>query len=404
MLRARVCPLRPAWEGRAGIGSLVDGQQQGKSRVAGGGSGHGVQAGDHGTQVNIISENNFARLVANPVVPVAGGPVVVGEVPQEPVAFQPRAGLLAGLEVAGPDGRVVVVRAVTGMRGVGKTHLAAEYARARLAEQWRLVAWINAEEPAGVLAGLVAVAGTLGLGAADGEAAGRAVRHWLETGGERCLLVFDNATDPAVLRPFIPAAGGARVIITSNEQSMRYLGASLPVEVFTQEEALAFLAERTGMADSAGAGLVAAELGYLPLALALALAQAAAVIAGQRIGYSTYLARLRALPIGEMLRAEEAGQYPRGVAAVLLSVEGARAEDDTGAAAGVIRNRSRGGFSYTTPADVAYPASGTGRETSGGRDCRTPFWMPGLVRRFGDRSDHLRRSEACVCDQGQIAA
>ncbi len=167
------------------------------------------QAGDHGTQVNIISENNFARLVANPVVPVAGGPVVVGEVPQEPVAFQPRAGLLAGLEVAGPDGRVVVVRAVTGMRGVGKTHLAAEYARARLAEQWRLVAWINAEEPAGVLAGLVAVAGTLGLGAADGEAAGRAVRHWLETGGERCLLVFDNATDPAVLRPFIPAAGGA---------------------------------------------------------------------------------------------------------------------------------------------------------------------------------------------------
>ncbi len=126
------------------------------------------------------------------------------------------------------------------------------------------------------------------------------------------------------------------MIITSNEQSMRYLGASLPVEVFTQEEALAFLAERTGMADSAGAGLAQLELGYLPLALA----QAAAVIAGQRIGYSTYLARLRALPIGEMLRAEEAGQYPRGVAAVLLSVEGARAEDDTG----VIHHSGRRGL------------------------------------------------------------
>ena len=123
------------------------------------------------------------------------------------------------------------------------------------------------------------------------------------------------------------------MIITSNEQSMRYLGAGLPVEVFTPEEALAFLAERTGLADTEGASLVAAELGYLPLALA----QAAAVIAGQRIGYGTYLARLRALPVGELLRAEEAGQYPRGVAAaVLLSVEGARGEDDTGAAAAMM--------------------------------------------------------------------
>jgi hypothetical protein len=42
-----------------------------------------------------------------------------------------------------------------------------------------------------------------------------------------------------VLRPFIPAAGAARVLITSNEQSMEYLGASVPVDVFTQEEALA---------------------------------------------------------------------------------------------------------------------------------------------------------------------
>jgi tetratricopeptide (TPR) repeat protein len=290
-------------------------------------SGRGVQAGDHGTQINIFNENHFAGQAA------AGGLVVVGEVPQEPVAFQPRAELLAGLEDARPGARVVVVRAVTGMRGVGKTHLAAEYARRKVAEQWRLVAWINAEEPAGVLAGLSAVAGALGLATADGEAAGRAVRHWLEAEGERCLLVFDNATDPTVLRPFIPAAGDARVIITSNEQSMRYLGVGLPVEVFTEQEALAFVAERTGLADTAGANVVAAELGYLPLALA----QAAAVIAGQHIGYGTYLERLRSLPTGELLRAEEAGQYPRGVAAaVLLSVAGVQVADDTGAGVGVM--------------------------------------------------------------------
>ena len=200
---------------------------------------------------------------------------------------------------------------------------------------WRLVAWINAEDLGGVLAGLAEVAAGLGLGAGEGdaEAAGRAVRHWLETDGDRCLLVFDNATDPAVLQPFLPAAGAARVIITSNHQSMANLGAGVPVDVFTEAEALAFLAERTGSADAEGARAVAAELGYLPLALA----QAAAVIAGQHLGYGTYLDRLRGMPVDELLRPVEAGQYPRGVAAaVLLSLEGVRAGDDTGVCTAVM--------------------------------------------------------------------
>jgi hypothetical protein len=96
------------------------------------------------------------------------------------------------------------------------------------------VAWINAEDLGGVLAGLAAVAAGLGLVAGQGnaEAAGRAVRHRLETGGDRCLLVFDNATDPAVLQPFLPAAGAARVIITTNQRSMANLGAGVPVDVF----------------------------------------------------------------------------------------------------------------------------------------------------------------------------
>ena len=42
-------------------------------------------------------------------------PVVVGDVPQEPAGFQPRADLLAELDAPSP-GRVRVVRAVTGMR------------------------------------------------------------------------------------------------------------------------------------------------------------------------------------------------------------------------------------------------------------------------------------------------
>ena len=237
------------------------------------------------------------------------------------------------LDAPEPGSRVVVVHALTGLRGVGKTHLAAAYARAKLAERWRLVAWINAGDLGGILAGLAEVAAELDVSQSDAEDAARAVRRRLEIDGDRCLLVFDNAVDPELVEPFIPATGAARVIITSNHLSMANLGAGVPVDVFTKEEALAFLAERTGSADTAGAGVVAAELGYLPLALA----QAAAVIAAQHLWYRTYLNRLRAMPVGKLLRPVEAGQYPRGMAAtVLLSLEGVRSGDDTGICAAVM--------------------------------------------------------------------
>jgi hypothetical protein len=116
-------------------------------------------------------------------------PVVVGEILQEPVGFQPRADLLAALDAPAPGSRVVVVHAVTGMRGVGKTHLAAEFARAKLEARWRLVAWINAEDLGGVLAGLTDVATALNLNGKDAEAAGLAVRNRLEIDGDQCLWV-----------------------------------------------------------------------------------------------------------------------------------------------------------------------------------------------------------------------
>ncbi len=94
-------------------------------------------------------------------------------------------------------------------------------------------------------------------------------------------------------------------------------------DVFSEEEALRFLAGRTGLADDAGAAAVAAELGYLPLALA----QAGPVIATQQLGYQTYLDRLRALPAG----AYPAESCPQGVAqAVLLSLDALQAGDQSG--------------------------------------------------------------------------
>ena len=264
-----------------------------------------------------------------------GPPVVVGDVPQEPAGFQPRADLLAELDAPGPGGRVRVVHAVTGMRGVGKTQLAAAYARARIDEGWRLVAWVNAETTAAVLGGLAEVAAALGLdaGAGDAAAAGRAVRRRLEAGGDRCLLVFDNAADPADLLPFLPAAGAARVLVTSNERAVGELGAGVAVDVFT----LGGGAGVPGRADRLGGR------GRGPAAGGGAGAAAAGAGAGgggdrrPAPGLPRVPARLRAKPVEELLLRVSAGRYPHGLAAaVLLALDAVRAGDGTGVCGAVM--------------------------------------------------------------------
>lgn len=286
-------------------------------------AGQGVQVGDHNTRHNYFLGGSPGTLTS-----IGAGTVVVGDIPQEPSAFQPRPGLM---EILGGDRgpRVRVVFAVTGIRGVGKTQVAAACARQRLTEKWRLVAWVDAGDEASLLGGLAQVAVAAGVGTAgeDARALADGVRHWLEADGERRLLVFDNAGDLDMLRPYVPAGGAAQVVITSSRQSVVGVGLPVPVDVFSEGESLEFLAERTRLADATGARELSVELGFLPLGLG----QAATLIAREHLDYSTYLERLRSLPVSDYVQRAEGDPYPYRLAeAVILSLRAAEDGDPSG--------------------------------------------------------------------------
>jgi hypothetical protein len=307
------------------VGAVRPGE--GRARVSDGGERpagvnapavQGIQVGDHNVQHN--SYNFYKEPTARPGVGGAGR-VVVGEIPREPLAFIERQGVARLAEAAG-SGRVAVVHAVTGLRGVGKTQLAAAYARDRISQGWELVAWVNGESRDTLLADLARAARAVGVAdpAGDSLESARRLREHLDARTSDGLLVMDNVTDPDLVRMFLPATGRSQVVITSTDQAFTELGIPVSVAEFSRDESVAYLTARTSLDDDAGAAAVADELGDLPLALA----QASTLIISQRISYGTYLDRLRTFPVAHYLSRIAPDHYPRAVgAAILLSLRAA---------------------------------------------------------------------------------
>jgi tetratricopeptide (TPR) repeat protein len=194
-------------------------------------------------------------------------------------------------------GETLVIQVVFGLGGVGKSELALQYARAHRSD-YRLVWWVTAADPAQVEAGLAGLAGRLSppvaVAGTTTDAAGWAV-GWLQA-HDRWLLVLDNFEDPADVEPLLGQLSSGHVIMTSRRDAdWGRLGGPLQLDVLDPAAATWVLVLRTGQSgdsDRKAAAGIAAELGYLPLALD----QAAAYIHQQRITPGAYLQSLRRQP------------------------------------------------------------------------------------------------------------
>ena len=187
--------------------------------------------------------------------------------------------------------------ALSGLGGVGKTQTAVEYAHRHLKE-YDCIFLVSAASREGLLSGYVTIAGLLKLpeaGAQDQTLIMDAVKRWL--GSHRgWLLVLDNADRPDIVKPFLPAEPTGHVLLTSRAQVFDTIGIVKPVDLneMSPAEARTFLLKRTGREHEGGpepnaASELAAELGFLPLALE----QASAYIVRNESLFQDYLNSFR---------------------------------------------------------------------------------------------------------------
>ena len=191
------------------------------------------------------------------------------------------------------EGRVAIT-ALHGLRGVGKTTLAAAYAERHRAD-YRATWWIRAQTPDTSRADLVSLGVRLGWVTADEkeEPALEKVRERLRHEGEGLLLIYDNAIDAASLKPYLPPGGAARVLVTSNAHAWRGVAAPVEIRLWPKEIGADYLIARTGRDDErAGAQTLSEALGGLPLAHE----QAAAYCERLDVSLAEYARRLETTP------------------------------------------------------------------------------------------------------------
>jgi len=197
--------------------------------------------------------------------------------------------VLDAAEASGPG--TVVISAIGGMAGVGKTTLALYWAH-RVAARFpggQLYVNLRGFDPAGPpVTASEAILGFLdALGVAPGRVpaspAAQAGLYRSLLADRRMLIVLDNARDEQQVRLLLPASAGTLVLVTSRSQLAGLAAADgarlLSLDVLAHGEAIELLAARIGpdraTAEPGAVSEIASLTAWLPLAIAIAAARAA---------------------------------------------------------------------------------------------------------------------------------
>ena len=214
---------------------------------------------------------------------------VQDKLPQDLAGFTGRSGELDQLSDAvrraTRAGGAVVISAIEGMAGVGKTQLAVHAGHLLdQEEQFDRVLFVNLRgfhpdpaqppaDPAAVLDGFLRLLGIPGHQVPH-HLAGRTAAYRDRLAGTRALIVLDNAATAEQVRPLLPETPGCLTLVTSRRSlADLHPTALLTVDIFAPDEAVAFLTaavpEVPVGADPDAAARIARRCGHLPLALSL---------------------------------------------------------------------------------------------------------------------------------------
>jgi tetratricopeptide (TPR) repeat protein len=254
---------------------------------------------DPGAEVQAVHQAILRGDLDLSVPPALPGPTLPArEVPQQlPLdvpGFTGREDKLAQLDaiaaVAGEHPTAVVISAVSGTAGVGKTALAVHWAH-QVAAQFpdgQLYVNLRGFDPGGSLRPTEAIRGFLEALRVipehlPGSLPAQAALYRSLLAGKRVLIVLDNARDADQVRPLLPGSPGCLVVVTSRNQLTSLVAAEgahpISLDLLSVPEARQLLTHRLGeqrvVAEPEVVGEIISRCARLPLALTIAAARAA---------------------------------------------------------------------------------------------------------------------------------
>jgi tetratricopeptide (TPR) repeat protein len=218
-----------------------------------------VSAGDSGAAGNAISGGIFfgpvlqGRDIQATFLLRGAAPLALAELPAPTAGFTGREeelALVAGALDPAAGSEVVMVSAVAGMAGIGKTALAIEAAHAAIRCGWfRGALFINLHgyddipvEPGHALDALLRATGIPAeYIPPDAEARAALYRSILAEATSPLLVVIDNASSEAQVRPLLPGAGPHRVLVTSRHTLAGLDARLVDVAVLTEQDGVQLL-------------------------------------------------------------------------------------------------------------------------------------------------------------------